>query len=790
MGRSPLIPLTQQVELHWQAIAGYWQHCLPRLSPETIGCYTRQFLCESAFAVGCQQVDQRQGWGLWPAIETAVATSEIQALLAPILTGPWPGAIAPLGCTSLITAAPSLATLELPASLLNPWLKSLWAAPISPEQLGQIYEIALHQSLQADAMGQDRKRQGSYFTPIEIADRMVQATLVPALQSADTPPRVLDPACGGGMFLLRAYRQLLNWRDRVTSLKSLTAADLMERCLFGVDRDAEVLRVTHLALLLQWLSTVQSGVELQAPPKIGGNLGWGNALVVEEWGKQGECGKQGEWRKQGEQTAGKAAELAGLDWGRAFPAAIAAGGFDVVISNPPYVDAEGMSKTDPMLRAYCTQHYQSARGNWDLFCPFVERGVQLCRAEGWLAMVVPNKLASAMYAAPVRQLLTQRATLHALWDYAQVAAFNAAVYPLVFVAQVQGIKSGAGETLSPAAVAQRLVVLSEGNLPYGYFQRRECEPNHPWPTRCDRGFHSLVQRWQQIFPSLGDQFQVTGAATVAEAYQLRSLLQDRSDPKPGDLIFANSGTLDRYRLLWGLKRCRYLGQRYQYPVVPVAGQRQLSPRRLHQAQQPKIIVAGLSRYLEAILDATGTVLAGKSTCVIMADTALWVLLGILNSTLMRRYVAEVFGGQQLQGGYLTVGPPLLRQLPLPVIRDRYLPSPKAQAPQSAHAADRSAPPLPQTTQQLCQLLQRHTQIRQALQHQWDDSPTPQHNQPQSPPLLSPPDLAALPPTGPEPMSPCLDPVLAKIEAVEQAIDGLVYKLYGLNDQEIAWVKAA
>ncbi|MEO1127960.1 MAG: hypothetical protein AAFX95_28330, partial [Cyanobacteria bacterium J06639_16] len=186
----------------------------------------------------------------------------------------------------------------------------------------------------------------------------------------------------------------------------------------------------------------------------------------------------------------------------------------------------------------------------------------------------------------------------------------------------------------------------------------------------------------------------------------------------------------------------------------------LSPRRLSQAQQPKIIVAGLSRYLEGVLDDQGTVLAGKSTCVILGGASLWALLGILNSALMRCYVSRALGGQHLQGGYLTIGPPLLRQLPLPVI-----------------TPDNS----------LSQALSQQVQTRQALQHQLDRSTLPDdHPSARRPPVADGFSRHIYETTGTVPL--CQRTLAAQIQVTEQAIDNLVYKLYGLNEQEIAWVQ--
>ena len=46
------------------------------------------------------------------------------------------------------------------------------------------------------------------------------------------------------------------------------------------------------------------------------------------------------------------------------------------------------------------------------------------------------------------------------------------------------------------------------------------------------------------------------------------------------------------------------------------------------------------------------------------------LLGILNSQLMNHYVQMRFMGNRLSGGYMRIGPPQLRQLPIMPWSDR------------------------------------------------------------------------------------------------------------------------
>ena len=521
--------------------------------------------------------------------------------------------------------APAIADLDLSIDL---WalLRQAWGqAPNRdslPLTLGQTYErlaekAAIH------------KRQGCYYTPTAIAQAMVEATVGRASRASNhQPPTILDPACGGGVFLVLAYRYL---HQESAPLRAANGTPLLAS-LFGVDIDPNAVAVTRLALgLAVRLSPDSAGDNLTC---LRHTICCGNTLVT---------------------GAVPARSLPPAD--PPFPWSNRQ--FSVVLGNPPYLDADAMSRHFPQWRTYCRDRFQTAKGNWDLFCVFIERALQLCEAGGWHSFVVPNKLASAEYAAPARSLLAAR-TIHQIWDYSRVSAFRAAVYPLAYVVRMQPVVAGHVACTAMATVEQAGATR--------YRCRRHFSSPQPW---C---LSASPQPWLSgPRGSMGDVLEVVGAASVADAYQLKPLIynqpQGNNDFERANFKLVNSGTIDRYQHHWGQKTLRYLGDRYQHPVVSRAAIAAALPKRYRQAASPKLIIAGLTRHLECIWDAEGALLPGKSTTVILlspTEAALGpVLLGLLNSALMTAYFQALFGGNALQGGYLRVGPPQVRSLPLP-----------------------------------------------------------------------------------------------------------------------------
>lgn len=123
--------------------------------------------------------------------------------------------------------------LKLPELVLAGLLAELCrhAGELELEDLGRVYE----QLICAPVAKQD----GAFYTPIVLTRQIVAAALEP-LVSGLMPPkllqlRILDPACGSGIFLLETYRWLLAYWQAVAPEVAPDPMQLMEHCLYGVD---------------------------------------------------------------------------------------------------------------------------------------------------------------------------------------------------------------------------------------------------------------------------------------------------------------------------------------------------------------------------------------------------------------------------------------------------------------------------------------------------------------------------------------------------------------------------
>ncbi len=161
---------------------------------------------------------------------------------------------------------------------------------------------------------------------------------------------------------------------------------------------------------------------------------------------------------------------------------------------------------------------------------------------------------------------------------------------------------------------------------------------------------------------------IHGAATVEEAYKIKKIVEEL-EHKLGEnyFKFINTGTINRYMFLWGKIKTRYIKSSYLQPVVSKAEFLKSFPKRYADAKEKKIIVAGMTKRIEAFLDGNGEYIPGKSTIVIKKNTNadLKFILGILNSKLLTFIYKNTFRSLALQGGYLRFGARQLEKLPIP-----------------------------------------------------------------------------------------------------------------------------
>ena len=227
-----------------------------------------------------------------------------------------------------------------------------------PEDLGPLHERL--------AARDERVRRGAWYTPTWLAEALV-ARALPDRAAADLGP-VVDPACGGGVFLLAAAERLL--------ALGVDPADAVGR-LRGRDLDETAVAVTEAAL---WWWAARHGVEVEPVVAVGDAL-------LEDVGPAG-----------------------------------------AVVGNPPFLgQLRSATSVDAERRvALRARHGDAVRAYTDPAWLFALTAVEQVAPGGRVALVLPQSFLAARDAAAVRDRIDVHADLvHTVIDDGR--AFDAGV---------------------------------------------------------------------------------------------------------------------------------------------------------------------------------------------------------------------------------------------------------------------------------------------------------------------------------------------------------------------------
>ena len=112
---------------------------------------------------------------------------------------------------------------------------------IPVELISSIYEQFAH-----SIAGEDAASQGLHYTPVNLVDLSLDHVMEDISGSA----KVLDPACGSGVFLVEAMRRLVWQRTRHEPNTRELVRDVLHNQIFGVDINAGALQVAAFGLYL------------------------------------------------------------------------------------------------------------------------------------------------------------------------------------------------------------------------------------------------------------------------------------------------------------------------------------------------------------------------------------------------------------------------------------------------------------------------------------------------------------------------------------------------------------
>ena len=214
-----------------------------------------------------------------------------------------------------------------------------------------------------------KKLNGVFYTPYFIVDYINSRVIY---ENSNKEIKVIDPACGSGIFLIDALFKLKQ------KLKK-SYKELVEENIFGVDIDPEAIGRTKVLL-----SLVVFENENKIPENF--NLYSGNSLDKEFLKETFNGGR-----------------------------------FEAVVGNPPYIRIQNLEEE---TRKIIKKHWKLVQGDTDIFIPFIELGIDLLKDGGKMGYITPNSYFTTHSAKSLREFLQHNKYIEEIVDFGDYQVFE------------------------------------------------------------------------------------------------------------------------------------------------------------------------------------------------------------------------------------------------------------------------------------------------------------------------------------------------------------------------------
>ena len=424
--------------------------------------------------------------------------------------------------------------------------------------------------------------------------------------------RVLDPACGSGSFLIKAF-DLLNeyykescgdYKQTQLDLESgipfKTKSRILQNNIFGVDLDKQAVEIAQLNLLLK---IAEKGHRL---PLLERNIKTGNSLIDDE----------------------NIAGVKAFHWEKEFNETISSGGFDVIIGNPPYVRPHNILPRD---KEYLWKNLVTFKAKSDLYNCFMEKSITLLKQGGFFSFIVPHTWISLESFYDIRKFVLENCRVMKLVQLPKKVFQEATVETTIFVLVKESNKQRRNEnSITVEALDEK------GNLT---FVKRFTQ-EHIWSNHLLNFELYLEKKAENLFEKIRSNNDILKNQVIF-FYGLKTgddrKFLSRSERNSDYRKLLLSKDIDRYSVKFNENYVWYV------PDMMVKNKITARPGDKERFESEKIIIARMGKNVVATYDnekyyVKDAMLLLKKT----EQTNLKYLTGLLNSKLINYYYKNYF----------------------------------------------------------------------------------------------------------------------------------------------------
>ncbi|HEC93578.1 MAG TPA: hypothetical protein ENI51_11465 [Candidatus Atribacteria bacterium] len=466
-----------------------------------------------------------------------------------------------------------------------------------------------------------------------------------------------------------------------------------------------------------------------ALPNLGKNIRCGNSLIGPDFYRQYDIGlfSDDEIRR-----------INVFDWyddEKGFGEIMRDGGFDAVIGNPPYVNVENIEE---FIRKYLMKYYETTIKRFDIYIAFIERSLGFLNKGGYFSFILPYSFLFQNYAEKLRRLIIDKYNLISVLDLYDFKVFQDATVKNCVVVISNKKSTNDVHIIKPTNETELF------NNDYSYIKKSNIQlfkkaPNNMYRIDATESECLLVDKMDGLSFKLGEIMYVNWGLRTGNIKKY--ILREKIDERCKKMIDARE--VERYFIKYAGKYVWYKNKELYNPMFPELFEnpkifiRDISGRTRIRASfddynyyaEHTVSIAIPKFYLKDV-KRRGLSISKENINLSKKYNQLYIL-GLINSKLMTKYFHIL-----LSGG-LHIYPNDIKSLPIRTI-------------------DFNNPSDVKMHDEMVRLVERMMDLKRRY-HETDD----------------------------ERLRTQLDHA---INATDSAIDALVYRLYGLTDEEIRIVE--
>lgn len=224
----------------------------------------------------------------------------------------------------------------------------------------KIIQIELLSEIYENFLGEFRHERGQFYTPYNLVE-LILSDKLPINDNYNV--KILDPACGSGIFLVESYKRLIKrWKkaNNTNKISFENLKNLLLENIFGIEIDETAIKVAAFSLYLALIDELD-------PKTLWIETNYQLPYLI--FDPQNDNKNQGHnlWRND---------TIAGVD-PHLFPK------IDLVIGNPPF----GTKNLPQSIKKYCSSYKFSN----EYVLPFIHKSVAFCPS-GEIALIFNSKV--------------------------------------------------------------------------------------------------------------------------------------------------------------------------------------------------------------------------------------------------------------------------------------------------------------------------------------------------------------------------------------------------------------